>query len=149
MASTVDESGESSRAAAEVTRTLAALSAAWRERRYDDLADFLAEDMVFALPGFSGRLEGASAVVASYREFMERATLTAYEESPLAVDVWGETAVASFRWEMAWLAGGVPNRETGHDVFVLRRTAPEAPWRAVWRTMTFEPPAEQPRAPAA
>jgi len=146
MTSTVDD-GKSSRAAAEVARTLAALSAAWRERRYDDLRDVLAEDMVFALPGFGGRLEGASAVVASYREFMERATLTAYEESPPTVDVWGETAVASFRWEMAWLAGGVPNRGAGHDVFIFRRAGPGAPWRAVWRTMSFEPP-EQPRAPA-
>ena len=126
--------------AMEVTRTLAAMSAAWRERRYDDLTPFLAKDMVFALPGFSGRLEGAAAVVASYREFMERVTLTAYEESTPAVDVWGDTAVASFRWSMAWLAGDVPNREVGHDVFVFKRAQPGAPWRAVWRTMTFEPP---------
>lgn len=134
--------GEESRGAAtEVARTLAALSAAWQGRRYDELAGLLAEDMVFALPGFGGRLEGAAAVVASYREFMERVTLTAYEEAAPAVDVWGDTAVASFRWEMAWLAGGVPNREAGHDVFVLRRAAAGAPWRAVWRTMTFDPPA--------
>jgi hypothetical protein len=45
--------------------------------------------MVFALPGFSGRLDGAAAMVASYGEFMERATLTACEESAPAVDVWG------------------------------------------------------------
>jgi hypothetical protein len=140
---------ESHRAAIEVALTLAALSTAWRERRYDDLAGFLAEDMVFTLPGFGGRLEGATAVVASYREFMERVTLTAYEEQAPTVDVWGETAVASFRWEMTWLAGGVPNQGAGHDLFVFRRAAAGESWRAVWRTMAFEAPAEQPRTPAA
>ncbi len=143
------DSDESRRGATEVAQTLAALSAAWRERRYDDLADLFAEDMVFALPGFAGRLEGAAAVVASYREFMERATLTAYEEGAPAVDVWGETAVASYRWDMAWLAGGAQNREAGHDIFVFRRAAASGPWRAVWRTMTFEPSPERPRDSAA
>lgn len=136
-------------AAVEVARTLAAMSAAWRERRYDDLATYLAEDMVFALPGFNGRLEGATAVVASYREFMERVTITAYEEAPPMVDVWEDTAVASYRWTMAWIAGDVPNREAGHDLFVLKRVEAGTPWRAVWRTMTFDPPADAPHTSAA
>jgi ketosteroid isomerase-like protein len=95
-----------------------------------------AEDMVFTLPGFSGRLDGREAIVASYREFMERVTLTSYREEPLAVHVWGDTAVASYRWDMAWLAGGVPNHETGHDVFAFRHT--NGAWLAIWRTMTFD-----------
>jgi uncharacterized protein (TIGR02246 family) len=117
---------------------LRAISAAWQERRYNELAQLFADEIVFALPGFTGRLEGAPAVVASYREFMERATLTEYREDAPQIDVWGDTAVATYRWEMAWLAGGVPNREAGHDAFVLRRGG-DGQWRAVWRTMTFEP----------
>ena len=73
---------------AEVRRTLVGMSAAWQERRYADLLGFLAEDMVFALPGFGGRLEGAKAVVESYREFMERITLVEYAEAEPTVDVW-------------------------------------------------------------
>jgi hypothetical protein len=131
---------------AEIRCLLAALSAAWQGRRYDELSGYFAADVVFALPGFAGRLEGAAAVVASYREFMERVTLTEYREEAPTVDIWGVTAVATFRWEMAWLAGGVPNREAGHDVFVLRRADGAGPWCAVWRTMTFEP---RPAPPAA
>ena len=87
---------ESRQAVAEVIQTLSGLSTAWRERRYENLAQFFAEDMVFTFPGFGGRIQGASAIVASYREFMDRVTLTAYTEAPPAVDVWEETAVASF-----------------------------------------------------
>jgi uncharacterized protein (TIGR02246 family) len=126
----------------EVRLVLSAVSAAWQARRYDELAQFFADDMVFALPGSSAHLEGAPAIVESYREFMDRVTLTEYREDVPRIDVWGETAVATFRWEMTWLAGNVSNHETGHDVFVFRR-APGAPWRAVWRTMIFAPPASE------
>jgi hypothetical protein len=39
-------SKERVRATTEVSRTLTALSAAWRDRRYEDLADFFGDDMV-------------------------------------------------------------------------------------------------------
>jgi hypothetical protein len=68
---------------------------------------------------------------------MERVTLTSYREDQAVVDVWGDTAIAAYRWKMAWLAGGVPNQETGHDVFAFRRT--DGAWLAIWRTMTFDP----------
>jgi ketosteroid isomerase-like protein len=77
-------------------RRLPGINAAWRERRYDDLCQMFAEDMVFTLPGFSGLLQGREAVVASYREFIERVTLTSYREEQLVVHVWGDTAVASY-----------------------------------------------------
>jgi uncharacterized protein (TIGR02246 family) len=126
----------SSDASDAVREVMARISAAWRERRYDDLCQMFAEDMVFTLPGFSGRVEGREAIVASYREFMERVTLTAYREDGLVVDTWGDAAVASYHWDMAWLAGGVPNHETGHDVFAFRQT--NGVWLAIWRTMTFD-----------
>jgi hypothetical protein len=124
-----------------VAAALARLGEAWRERRYDELAALLDERVVIAAPGFVGRREGRDAAVESYREFMERATITEYREDAPAIDVWGDTAVTTYRWEMAWLSGGVPNRASGHDVLVFRRAPADGAWRAVWRTMTFDPPA--------
>ena len=128
-------------ARAAIAATLARLSAAWRDRRYDELAAVFDERVVMALPGFAGRVEGRDTLVESYREFMERATLTHYEEQPPAIDVWGDTAVASYHWEMKWLAGGVPNEAAGYDVFVLRRLPERSgagEWVAVWRTMAVD-----------
>ena len=125
----------SSDASGAVHAVVARISAAWQERRYDDLARLFAEDMVFTLPGSAGRVEGRDAIVASYREFMDRITLTSYVEDPQVVGVWGDTAVVRLRWEMAWLAGGVPNHATGHDIFAFRLA--DGAWRAIWRTMSF------------
>ncbi len=77
----------SSDASAAVSAATARINAAWRERRYDDLGQMFAEDMVFTLPGFSGLLQGRDAIVASYREFIERVTLTSYREEQLVVHV--------------------------------------------------------------
>jgi ketosteroid isomerase-like protein len=41
-----------------VKAVLAAISSAWQERRYADLSQLIAADMVFTLPGMSGRLVG-------------------------------------------------------------------------------------------
>ena len=123
----------------EVRAALERISAAWQARRYDDLSQLFAEDMVFSLPGQATRLQGRDAIVASYREFMDRVTLTSYREDQQSVDVWGGMAIASFRWDMAWMAGGVPNHETGCDVFGLKVI--DGRWLAVWRTMIFTPKA--------
>src|SRR5262245_25430629 len=64
----------------ELRRVLAAMSAAWQGRRYDSLAEVFADNMVLALPASSARLDGAHAIVESYREFMDRVTLTEYRE---------------------------------------------------------------------
>jgi uncharacterized protein (TIGR02246 family) len=126
----------SSDASDAVRAATARINAAWQERRYDDLRQMFAEDMVFTLPGFTGRIEGPEAIVASYREFIERVRLTSYREDQLVVHVWGDTAIAGYRWDMAWLAGGVPNHETGQDVFAFRHR--NGAWLAIWRTMTFD-----------
>jgi uncharacterized protein (TIGR02246 family) len=122
----------------DVRAVLDRISEAWQTRRYEDLSRLLAQDMVFALPGLTARLEGRDAIVASYREFMDRITLTSYREDEHSINVWGGMAVASFRWDMAWLAGGVPNHEIGRDIFAFRH-AGDAGWIAVWRTMLLEP----------
>jgi hypothetical protein len=61
---------------------------------------------------------------------------------------------------MEWMAGGVANAESGHDIVLFRRAANaeaqmppwraiwRATWRAIWRTMTFEPPNSPPVGPA-
>lgn len=129
-------------ARAEVAETLRRLSAAWRERRYEELSSLFDENVVMALPGFADRVKGRDALVASYREFMDRATILEYREEPPTVDVWGDSAVAMYRWHMAWAAGGDAERASGHDVFVFTRgSGAEPPWRAVWRTLAVDPPA--------
>ncbi len=52
----------------EVRLTLQRLSAAWQDRRYQELATLFDERIVMVLPGPSARIEGRPAVVDSYMD---------------------------------------------------------------------------------
>ncbi|MGO8969345.1 MAG: YybH family protein [Myxococcaceae bacterium] len=121
-----------------VQAVLAALTTAWRTGRTQDIAALLHPSVVFVRPGFAGRAEGRAACVATYDEFLSSALVLRYEEAAPSVDVVGETAVAFFRWEMAWEMGGQRSEETGYDLYVLVRS--EGRWLIAWRTLLPTPP---------
>ena len=123
----------------DVSTALRRVSESWRNRRYDELRDWLHESMVMVAPGFSGRVAGRDAVVESYREFMDRSTLDSYSEAPATIDLFENTAVVHYRWEMVWTSGGKQDRGSGHDLFVFAREPQSGRWQAVWRTMMFDP----------
>jgi len=104
----------------EIRGVLSRLTAAWREERFDELEDILHQSVVFALPGFTNRVEGRTACVDTYRRFMSNARVVDYLERDTAVDI-------------AYQMDGKSHRDTGHDVFVFVRE--ESRWQVVWRTM--------------
>lgn len=118
---------------AQVLEVLAEVTRAWRERDFDALPALFAPDMVMALPGLSGYLEGREACIESFRDFTAAASVDRYAESAHRVDVSGDTAVASYRWEMAWTRGGHAHAAAGHDLFALRREGDH--WLVTWRTL--------------
>jgi uncharacterized protein (TIGR02246 family) len=128
-------------ARAELRAILRKLSVAWQNRRYEELADLFDDKIVMVLPAFSGRIEGREAVVDGYREFMETAAVSDYQEDLPTIDVWGDTAIASYHWEMTWISGAKVESAAGYDAFVFARSSDgDGSWRAVWRTMSLDVP---------
>ena len=104
----------------------------WMEGRLPELAEFLAEDVVFVAPGGTARSEGLSPAVESYRQFLSSARVSRFQTSDHAVTVRGDTAVLEYRWQMDWTAAGADHAESGREVLVLARR--DEGWRVVWRT---------------
>ena len=123
----------------EVSLALRRLSESWRNRRYDELRDCFHDSAVMVAPGFSGRVVGREAVVESYREFMDRSTLDSYSEAQATIETFENTAIVHYRWDMVWTSGGKQDRGSGHDLFVFAREPQSGRWKAVWRTMVFDP----------
>lgn len=94
--------------------------------------------MVTVAPGFAMRGEGREACVQSYRDFMSAAKVIRYRESAPVIDVFGDTGVSTFRWEMTWEMQGQTHDESGHDLFVFARQ--DGRWLAAWRTLLVQPP---------
>jgi hypothetical protein len=117
----------------EVARVLRSINDCWLRGEPRELARYLHNDMAMVFPGFAGRMEGASAVIAGYEDFCTNARVHEYDEQDLQIDVCGSTAVASYAFQMVYEREGLKYSCTGRDLFVFSEEA--GAWLAVWRTM--------------
>lgn len=121
-----------SRAQEEVSRTLSSINEAWLEGRPRDLERYLDPNVVMLLPGGIS-VKGRNLLVQSFVDMCENARVHGFEESDRQVDVFGDTAVASFAFVLVYERDGQKYRSTGRDLWVFSRDG--AAWRAVYRTM--------------
>jgi len=124
----VDESKH--KHAAEAMRQI---NQAWLDGQVQDLVPLVHAEIVTVLPGFAGRIQGRDAFLAGFRDFFESATIQEFREYDHQVDVAGDTAVVTFRFDMVYERSGKRYRSTGRDLWAFQKLG--GAWIAVWRTM--------------
>ncbi len=114
---------------------------AWTEGAFHELENFFDERAVLIAPRV-GRLVGRDAIVKSYADFVTHARTDSFEEMEHAVDVIGETAVATYRFRIRYQVHSeeAPRDEVGQEILVLRKR-PDG-WKIIWRTQTGSEPAD-------
>ncbi|MBN1223985.1 MAG: nuclear transport factor 2 family protein [Candidatus Aminicenantes bacterium] len=117
----------------EIGNILKGINDAWINGHTEDLAEFFHEDIVVTGPGFRGGGTGRKACVASYEEFINIADIKDVKESELSINVWNDTAVAHYKFEIDYEIAGKDYHDSGYDLFVFARN--EGKWLAVWRTI--------------
>lgn len=118
---------------AEVAAVLSQINRAWLEGTPDAIGDHVADDVVMVFPAFKGSAKGREAFVGGFRGFLASARIVSHSETEFHIDVVGNTAVASFGFEMVYERGGSNTRSAGRDLWVFEHRAGR--WVAVWRTM--------------
>jgi uncharacterized protein (TIGR02246 family) len=126
-------SSDGKRDADEVWRVVQRLNDAWTKGGPEEIASFFHEEIVMVHPDFTQRTEGKAACVASYEDFRKQATILDFKISNPGIDVFGDTAIATYSYDIAYEMGGERFDDTGRDVFIFVRE--NAQWQAVWRTM--------------
>jgi hypothetical protein len=109
-----------------------ALDQCWLEGRLDDLAQYMAPEVVMVAPGGQHRMVGLASAVESYREFVGRSRVFRFDSSNYVVTEHAGAAVVDYAWEMEWDSGGARHAAKGREVLVLSRLP--AGWRVIWRT---------------
>jgi hypothetical protein len=117
----------------EIRGLLENINQAWLHNRTDELEKFLHRDIVIAQPGLKAQARGRQACINSYKEFVSHSVIRRFETSGYVIDVWGRTAVASYRFVMEYEIQGAPHHDGGTDLFVLVREGGK--WLVVWRTI--------------
>ena len=124
----------------EIRELIHKINDVWTTKRPEEIPAAIAgcfdESVSFHGPGFVEVGRGPDVCVNSYAEFVRQTTLHECKLSEPAVDVHGDTAVATYSWEVAYALDGKDYRDKGHDVLVLARSAGK--WQAVWRAMLPE-----------
>jgi uncharacterized protein (TIGR02246 family) len=116
-----------------IRQLLKRINQAWVQGRLEELNECFHENMVIVAPGLQAMRKGREACVRSYQEFIAAAVVHEYNEREPTIDLWANTAVAVYGWEIVYEINGQLSRESGQDLFVFARE--NGVWRAVWRTM--------------
>ncbi len=117
----------------DVAAALRRINRAWLDGRVDDLAPLVHPEIVMVIPGFAGRVQGREPFLAGFDDFCRNARVHEFREHDHQVDVAGDTAVVSVRFEMVYERSGERYRATGRDLWVFQHE--RGAWVAVWRTM--------------
>jgi len=131
-------SWKGTRDADEIWQLVQQMNDTWAKGDPEDLASFFREDIVMVNPDFAQRTEGRDACVASYKDFCKQAAILNLKISNPGIDVFANTAIATYSYEIAYEMGGERFDDTGRDIFVFVREAGR--WQAVWRTMINSQP---------
>ena len=117
----------------EVTTAMRQINQAWIEGRVEDLSPLVHPEIVFAFPDFVGKSQGREQFLAGFHDFCQNATIQQFNEHDHQVEVIGDTAVVTFRYDMIYERSAKRYRCTGRDLWVFQKQ--DKTWIAVWRTM--------------
>ena len=103
----------------EVWRTLRALNDAWTKGNPDDLKNYFHSDMVAITATGRERLEGREACFSSWNNFAKAANIHDWKELEPRIQIYGNTAVVTYYFDMSFDMGGQAVKLGGRDMFVF------------------------------
>jgi len=111
---------------------------AWVAGAAHEVANLFDDDAVVIAPGLQGRVDGREAIVRTYEEYAHHARTHSFEELEHQIDVFGDAAVATYRFTVRYTMNGedAERDDAGQEVLVFRRGP--GGWKVIWRTQTLE-----------
>lgn len=119
-----------------ILSTLQQINTAWCQGRTRELEKYFHRNMVISMPNLGQRLQGAAACVKSYEAFCAQATVESFREADHQVDIFADTAVLTYRFEIAYLMKRRRIQESGREILFFKQEAGR--WLVVWRTLISE-----------
>lgn len=102
---------------AEIWASVRAMNNAWTRGNPDDLVNFFHRDMVAFTATDRHRVSGGAACVAGWKGFAEAAKIHRWEEIDPVINVYGNSAVVTYYFDMSFDMGGRTIELGGRDMF--------------------------------
>lgn len=116
----------------QIIRAIRNSNQAWASGEVAKVQELFHPAAVLVTPGFSQRLEGREAILRSYEDFIHQAVTREFEEFDHSVDLFGDSAVATYRYRVTYELNGDTRQREGSEILVFRRMGQG--WQAIWRT---------------
>jgi len=122
----------------EVQDLINRINEAWLGGRTGELNEYFHNDMVIRGPDLTEMARGRETCVKSYEDFVQKSLVRNFKASEPEVDLWDNSAVATYSWEITYEMQGQAHQELGRDLFVLTRAGGR--WLVIWRAVLLSPP---------
>ena len=103
----------------EVWNALRVLNDAWTKGNPNDLKNYFHKDMVAITATDRERLEGKEACFTSWNNFTKAAKIHHWNELEPRIQIYGNTAVVTYYFDMSFDMGGQTVKLGGRDMFVF------------------------------
>lgn len=103
----------------EVWQTVQALNRSWTKGKSELLGDYFHDRMVAITPASGERIEGKEACIAAWKAFANTATICSWEELQPKVTVFGDTAIVTYYFRIAFDMCGESISLQGRDMFTM------------------------------
>ena len=121
-----------SEASEQIWKAIQAANRAWLDGRPEEVASLFHEDVVMIAPNMERVVRGRDAMVQSSIDYCAQVKTHAFTELDHVVDVFADTAIATFRFDVTYEINGARHQEIGQEILAFERQGQA--WRAVWRT---------------
>ena len=100
---------------------------------FDRLGPFYHNRVVMVLPGLDRRVEGKATCLRSYEDACSKMVFQRLDGSDERIDVWGNTAVVTYKYDAVWDFQGKTFTDDGREIVVFVRDGET--WKIAWRTL--------------
>jgi hypothetical protein len=106
----------------EIQVLISKVNQAWLGGRIGELHEYFHNDIVIRGPDFTKLAKGREACVKSYEDFIQKSLVRNFKASEPEVDMWDNSAVATYSWEISYETQGQAYQEFGRDLFTFTRS---------------------------
>jgi general stress protein 26 len=100
---------------------------------FDEIAPLFHEDFTVVHPRFAARARGRGVSLKCYEEACAQMTFEKLDASEEQVDVYGSTAILSYKYDCVWEFKGRKLDDEGHELLVFVKD--DEDWKVAWRTL--------------
>ena len=114
-------------------RFVARLNSAWQTAQWEALAAMYHIDAVLIPPDLEPVISGRDAILATYQEFADRATLLHFDTLGIRAHAFDRTTIVHTDFQVDYSVDGDRAKDDGQEIYVLQPSQNAAGWVIVWR----------------